>query len=80
MEENMETTIWGYIRVILGLYRVWGLGFYMSYSLNSLQGSIYGTTIGVIEGDTRSLDNGLRICKKLSPGWYLLVYGLGLRF
>ena len=32
----------------------------MSYSLNSLKGGyigiIYGTTIGVIKGDTRSLD------------------------
>ena len=32
----------------------------MSYSLNSLkgviQGIIYGTTIGVIKGDSRSLD------------------------
>ena len=32
----------------------------MSYSLNSLKGAIYGniygTTIGVIKGDTRSLD------------------------
>ena len=35
---------------------------HMSYSLNSLRGVIwgiiYGTTIGVIKGDTRSLDNG----------------------
>ena len=34
----------------------------MSYSLNSLKGVIYGilwgTIIGVIKGDTRSLDNG----------------------
>ena len=34
----------------------------MSYSLNSLKGviwgNIYGTTIGVIKGDTRSLDSG----------------------
>ena len=34
----------------------------MSHSLNSLKGGymgiIYGTTIGVIKGDTRSLDNG----------------------
>ena len=30
----------------------------MSYSLNSLKGIIYGVTIGVIKGDTRSLDNG----------------------
>ena len=33
----------------------------MSYSLNSLKGVIYGiiygTTIGLIKGDTRSLDN-----------------------
>ena len=28
----------------------------MSCSLNSLKGVIYGNTIGVIEGDTRSLD------------------------
>ena len=35
---------------------------HMSYSLNSLKGDIYGiiqgTTIGLIKGDTRSLDNG----------------------
>ena len=34
----------------------------MSYSLNSLKGVIWGimyeTTIGVIKGDTMSLDNG----------------------
>ena len=34
----------------------------MSCSLNSLKGVtwgiLYGTTIGVIRGDTRSLDNG----------------------
>ena len=34
----------------------------MSHSLNSLKGVIkgiiYGTTIGVIKGDTRSLDSG----------------------
>ena len=33
---------------------------YMSYNLNSLKGVIwgiiYGTTIGIIKGDTRSLD------------------------
>ena len=29
---------------------------YMSHSLNSLKGIIWGTTIGVIKGDTRSLD------------------------
>ena len=28
----------------------------MSYSLNSLKGMIYGTIIGVIKLDTRSLD------------------------
>ena len=28
----------------------------MSYSLSSLKVVIWGTTIGVIEGDTRSLD------------------------
>ena len=37
---------------------IWHL--YMSHSLNSLKGVyigiIYGTTIGVIKGDTRSLD------------------------
>ena len=36
---------------------------YMSYSLNSLKGGLYkgldrGTTIGLITGDTRTLDNG----------------------
>ena len=35
----------------------------MSYSLNSLKGVIWGiilgTTLGLIKGDTRSLDNGL---------------------
>ena len=35
---------------------------HMSYSLNSLKGGCIGdyigTTIGVIKGDTRSLDNG----------------------
>ena len=34
----------------------------MNHSLNSLKGviwgTIYGTTIGLIKGDTRSLDNG----------------------
>ena len=30
----------------------------MSYSLNSLKGDIQGTTIGVIKGNTRSLDYG----------------------
>ena len=34
----------------------------MSYSLNSLKGviweAIWGTTLGVIKGDTRSLDDG----------------------
>ena len=38
---------------------------HMSYTLNSLKGVtwgiIYGTTIGVTKGDTRSLDNGSNI-------------------
>ena len=29
----------------------------MRHSLNSLKGVIYGTTIGVTKGDTRSLDS-----------------------
>ena len=29
---------------------------HVNYSLNSLKGIIYGTTIGLIKGDTRSLD------------------------
>ena len=46
-------------------FRVKGLGFrvfqgaargYMSYSLNSLKGAYIGDYIGVIRGDTRSLD------------------------
>ena len=39
------------------IFRVWG---FMSYSLNSMKGVIWGirqgTTIWVIKGDTRSLD------------------------
>ena len=38
----------------------------MSSSLNSLKGVIwgiiYGTTIGLIKGDTRSLDYGSYVC------------------
>ena len=54
----------------------------MSHSLNSLKagyiGIIQGTTIGVIKGDTRSLDYGsygMRCadCSKLATG-VLLVY------
>ena len=30
----------------------------MSYSLNTLKGGLCGTIIGVIKGDTRSLDHG----------------------
>ena len=37
-------------------------GYHMSHNLSSLKGVIWGitwgTTIGVIKGDTRSLDNG----------------------
>ena len=34
---------------------------YMSHSLNSLKGVIQGTIIGVIKGDTRSLDKGTHV-------------------
>ena len=41
---------------------LWHVIDHPSYSLNSLKGIIYGiiegTTIGVIKGDTRSLDYG----------------------
>ena len=43
----------------------------MSHSLNSLKGDIkgiiQGTTIGLIKGDTRSLDNGSYPKKLASP-------------
>ena len=48
MENEMET----------GIIGLMGIRGYMSCSLNSLKGVIYGTTIWVIKGDTRSLDNG----------------------
>ena len=50
----------------------------MSYSLNSLKGAIWGvilgTTIGLIEGDTRSLDYSSYYKKKIPiyPIFYLL--------
>ena len=48
----------------------------MSYSLNSLKGVIwgiiYGTTIGVIRGDTRSLDySSYGVIKGYSFGGYV---------
>ena len=43
----------------LGSWQRFLLCGHMSYSLNSLKGVIWGCTIGVIKGDTRSLDNGL---------------------
>ena len=49
----------------------------MSCSLNSLKGDIwgitYGTTIGVIKGDTRSLDYGSYVYRVKVKR----VYGLG---
>ena len=43
----------------------------MSYNLNSLKGAIwgtiYGTTIGVIRGDTRSLDYSSTSCSNPTP-------------
>ena len=45
----------------------------MSCSLNSLkgvvQGSIYGSTIGIIKGDTRSLDYSSHAMKKKTRGY-----------
>ena len=44
----------------------------MSYSLNSLKGVIqrilYGSIIGVIQGDIRSLDNGSRVASEPVKG------------
>ena len=41
-------------------YGLWGgpIRDYMSNGLNSLKGGYIGDYIGVIKGDTRSLDNG----------------------
>ena len=44
---------------LLGVFKIFQN--YMSYGLNSLKGGLYkgivwGTTVGVIKGDTRSLD------------------------
>ena len=43
--------------------------YYMSHSLNSLKGGYIGDYIGVIKGDTRSLDNGSYIY--IYRLWYL---------
>ena len=57
-------------------FRVKGLGF-RGYSLNSLKGLYKGATIGVIKGDTRSLDYGsykrlLEAPPKIRPSYILL--------
>ena len=48
---------------------------HMSYSLNSLKGDIWGilwgTTIGAIRGDTRSLDNGSYHSSEADRAWVL---------
>ena len=55
---------------------------YMSYNLNSLKGDytgiVQGTTIGVIKGDTRSLDYSSYVQPLVSS--LLHVHGPGCRF
>ena len=55
-------------------------GLNMSHSLNSLKGVIWGiiegSTIGVIKGDTRSLDYG-SLLQSLLRGGGLVLTGLG---
>ena len=51
----------------------------MSYSLNSLKGDIWGTTIGDIKGDTRSLDYSSYRGYRDYLGVRAWVLGLGYR-
>ena len=41
----------------------------MSYSLNSLKGVMQGTNLGVIKGDTGSLDYSLHSLPKSAGPW-----------